>query len=64
VGYFKIGGREQGLDGDKTTTNAICFSSLPHAHLEDGRGALRLGVVVKFFRTPKSVITQAAWRSY
>jgi ferritin-like metal-binding protein YciE len=21
-------------------------------------------VVVKFFRTPKSVITQAAWRSY
>jgi uncharacterized Zn-binding protein involved in type VI secretion len=43
VGYFKIGGREQGLDGDKTTTNAICFSSLPQAHLEDGRGALRLG---------------------
>jgi uncharacterized Zn-binding protein involved in type VI secretion len=43
VGHFKIGGREQGLDGDKTTTNAICFSSLPQAHLEDGRGALRLG---------------------
>jgi hypothetical protein len=26
--------------------------------------AAMASVVVKFFRTPKSVITQAAWRSY
>jgi uncharacterized Zn-binding protein involved in type VI secretion len=43
MGHFSNDGREQGLDGDKTTTGATCFSSLPQASLEDGRGALRLG---------------------
>jgi uncharacterized Zn-binding protein involved in type VI secretion len=40
---FDINGREQGLDGDVTTTGAICQASLVQTSLEDGRMALRLG---------------------
>lgn len=40
---FDINGREQGLDGDLTTTGAICHASLVQTSLEDGRMALRLG---------------------
>lgn len=40
---FDIDGREQGLDGDVTTTGAICHASLVQTSLEDGRMALRLG---------------------
>jgi uncharacterized Zn-binding protein involved in type VI secretion len=40
---FDINGLEQGLDGDLTTTGAICHASLVQTSLEDGRMALRLG---------------------
>jgi uncharacterized Zn-binding protein involved in type VI secretion len=40
---FDIDGREQGLDGDATTTGAICHASLEQTSLDDGRMALRLG---------------------
>lgn len=40
---FGIDGQEQGLDGDATTTGAICHASLVQTSLEDGRMALRLG---------------------
>ncbi|CAI8763142.1 Type IV secretion protein Rhs [Pseudomonas sp. IT-P253] len=35
-------GLGQGLDGDRTTTDAVCISSLPQAR-HGGRGVLRLG---------------------
>lgn len=43
MAQFQIGDKEQGLDGDKTTTGAVCYSSLPSASTEDGRHPLRLG---------------------
>lgn len=43
MGFFGIHNREQGLDGDATTTGAICHASLVQSSLEQGRMALRLG---------------------
>lgn len=43
MGFFGIHHREQGLDGDVTTTGAICHASLVQSSLEQGRMALRLG---------------------
>lgn len=43
MGLFGIHNREQGLDGDVTTTGAICHASLVQSSLEQGRMALRLG---------------------
>lgn len=37
-----VNGLGQGLDGDKTTTGAVCISSLPDS-TQNGRGVLRLG---------------------
>lgn len=37
-----LNGLGQGLDGDKTTTGAVCISSLPN-QTQDGLGVLRLG---------------------
>lgn len=37
-----INGKNQGLHGDKTTTGAVCISSLPSAE-QEGRGFLREG---------------------
>jgi hypothetical protein len=35
-----------------------------HHEASDKMDYFMLGVVVNFFRTPKSLITHAAWRSY
>ncbi|WP_166366219.1 polymorphic toxin type 44 domain-containing protein [Pseudomonas akapageensis] len=42
MGRGAVNGIGQGLDGDLTTTGAVCISSLPNA-AHGGRGVLRLG---------------------
>ncbi|MGY2184450.1 PAAR domain-containing protein, partial [Pseudomonas agarici] len=43
MGRGSVNGMGQGLDGDRTTTGAVCISSLPSATQGGGRGVLRLG---------------------
>ncbi|MGE8153970.1 PAAR domain-containing protein, partial [Pseudomonas vancouverensis] len=45
-----VNGLGQGLHGDRTTTGAVCISSLPQAR-QGGRAVLRLGDVTT--RCPK-----------
>lgn len=42
MGRATVNGKGQGLDGDLTTTGAVCISSLPEAR-QGGRAVLRLG---------------------